>query len=108
MNIYEVHCASLNALQVEQGDDCPTFQWNSGIYRTLPGGGTTRKALGAGGFSMDSDLRLVCSVDQFGGRIPKLREQVLYGGRLYRIDSVNTFPGGQTVRFECNDAAQAV
>lgn len=115
MNVYEVHAASLAALQTEydQGDTvkCPVFLWREQNWKSLPGGARRRKDLGVGGFSLDSDLSIVCLVAQFGvsaqaQRDLMLNTQLTYLGQLYQIQTITIAAGGLQLQIECNDAQE--
>lgn len=116
MNVYEVHSASLSALQTEldtQGAavKCPIFTWAGKDYKALPGGAHLKKDLTMGGLSLDADLMITVLVAQFNAtanaqRDAMLRTKLIYLGHNYRIESVTIAAGGQQLRIECRDAVQ--
>ena len=108
-DIYLIHARSVAQVQNSLGSKCPVFTWPSDsdsaddVYRILPGSATRRKDLGSGGFRMTSDLRFIVLVEELPEPGPELQQTIAYRGDTYRIDSIETLPGGLMKRFECND-----
>jgi len=79
----------------------------TGTWKALPGSVTFRRDLAAGGFGLDSDLRMTLTTAQFGaGPFPDSRQNILYNGKIYRIVSVDSAPGGHQITINANDASQ--
>lgn len=111
MSVFTKHAASLRAVQLQHGDDCPVFTplWaDLGDIKILPGGVRQKKDNSPGGFSLDSDLQLTCLLADFGDYPPESRKKFEYLGRTYRITSVTPAPGNLQVRINAVDAAQSL
>jgi hypothetical protein len=116
-DVFCVHAAALADVESYLGAACPTFTWLGAAFRCFPGSARDAKALDLGGFKPGADLTIVCRVDQFPAiapdtspALPDIQEFLLYpaGGRRWRIDAVETLPGGKLLRLSCNDPAQSV
>jgi hypothetical protein len=111
-NVFEIHAAGVLAMQNYLGDHCPVFSFSGSEYKCNPGGAAKRKPLGAGGFSIDCDLELICHVDQFESTAEEARDLLLkktisFEAESYRVDGVVIFPGGKLVKLECVSSAQS-
>lgn len=109
----KIHAAGLQSVVAEQGASCPQFTWplNGTIYQALPGGAKRQRDLNPGGFLQDAALVIVANIAQFALTTTQLRAQfpqslLAYDGQNYRVMKVDIFPGGQTLRIECEDVAQ--
>lgn len=114
MNIYKIHAGDLQSLETEQGEDCPSCNWNDADWLILPGGAMLRKDLGAGGFQMNSDMRLTVLFAQFSDADPAaypdamtLKDMMLetpctYLGDDYKIISVTIMGNGHQLHIEAN------
>ena len=80
--------------------------WNKVPYPILPGSAVRGKDLGAGGFKLRSDLKLVVRCDVFPSPGPQLKQQITYLGDPYRIDTMEKMPGDLFWRWELNDPTQ--
>lgn len=105
-NFYKVHAQSLAALQAEQGDACPSFQYAGKTYLCLPGGARQKKDLGIGGYSFDSELKLVCLASVFTPGLGAMKQQIIYLGQNYRIDQILFAPNGYQIELYCNDPSR--
>ena len=82
--------------------------WNGKPYPILPGSAVRRKDLGAGGFKLRADLKIVIRRDIFPEPGPQLKQQITYLGDAYRIDTMGKMPGicfrGGSAMIRRNDA----
>ncbi len=110
MDVFAIHAAGLKALENEQGASCPQLYWNGALIDVLPGGARLKRENSAGGFSLDSDLKLTCLAADFPA-LPQSQDEFNYpgqNGKLYRIVSVTTAGNGYQLHIEANDANQGL
>lgn len=101
------HAAGIKAHQAYLGAACPSVGFNGANVPVLPGTAKLRKNLEAGGFRLTSDFEFVATLDAWPDGPPTLLQDVVYLGQSYRVDAVETLPGGILQRFSCNNPNQA-
>jgi hypothetical protein len=99
-------CRGLKDL--ERDLDSPVFNWGGNDYACIPNESTTSKVLGLGGFELSSDLVLFVRKVTLPDVPPSEKQIIIYGGKRFRIDQVSMLPGGEVVRFTCNDPSKGV
>jgi len=83
-----------------------TVIWNGTSYPVTPTSATRSKGTAPGGLKLRSDLAFIVRPGVFTSNGPSLKHLITYGGRSYRIDSIEEAPGGAFTRYDCNDPTQ--
>jgi len=87
--------------------DCGSvITWHGNDYPVMPGSAVRGKDLGAGGFKLRSDLKLIVRLAVFPDPGPQLKQTITYLGDAYRIDTMEKMPGDGFWRWELNDPTQ--
>ena len=111
-NPFQIQADDLNSLMAEQGDACPTFNWQGTDYKILPGSAMYNQPLRDGGFSQVYDLAFTTTIAQFGNSNPAslkdsmLNTQFTYLGALYKITNVHILAGATMISIEANSLNQ--
>jgi hypothetical protein len=64
--------------------------------------------MGLGGNELTADLSFIVIATSLPSPGPQVDQTITYLGNLYRIRDIDTLPGGQMLRFKCNDANQGL
>ena len=110
MSPYERHAAALKSVQTRLGPSVVT--WDGDDLPIVPGTATRRKDLGAGGFSLNADMRFEALASCWGYddasnlKTDMLQTVVVYLGDNYKVESVGIRPGALQIVVECNSVGQ--
>ncbi len=107
-DIFQRHADGVAAVQEYLGPSCPVFTWAGTDYRLSPSSAVRGNNMGLGGNELIADLSFVVLAAQLPNPGPKVDQTITYLGNSYRIRDIDTLPGGQLLRFKCDDANQGL
>ncbi len=94
MTASEELAAALRELEAEGW----AIQWNGASYPVRPGSVRREVQAGPDGeLEVWDTLKVIARAGVFGAAAPGMREEVAFEGRPYRVEGVETVPGGGAV-----------